>query len=63
MMIIKHKMIRNAERRLRLCLIIPLGNGAKIQYPIHSESEAWNLYETHLQLNSDQKKTLELIHN
>ena len=62
-MIIKHKMIRNAERRLRLCLIIPLGNGAKVQYPIHSEAEAWNLYETHLQLNSDQSQTLDVSRN
>ena len=60
-MIIKHKMIRNAERRLRLCLIIPLGNGAKVQYPIQSETEAWNLYETHLQLNSDHPQSLDLV--
>ena len=63
MMIIKRKMIRNAERRLRLCLIIPLGNGAKLQYPVQSKSEAWELYEQHLQLNSLNDHSPELIHN
>jgi len=52
MMILKQKVLRNAGGRLKLCLIIPLANGAKLQYPVHSEAEAWSLYEQHMQLNA-----------
>ena len=52
MMLIQRKPIRTAERRMRLCVIIPLGNGAKAQYPISSEAEGRAIYEEHLRLNA-----------
>jgi hypothetical protein len=52
MILIKRKSIRSIERKTCLCLIIPLGGGAKAQYPIHDEAEAIALYEEHLQLNA-----------
>jgi hypothetical protein len=50
-MLIQRKPIRTAERRMRLCVIIPLGNGAKAQYPINDETEARTIYEEHLRMN------------
>ncbi|MGF1515531.1 MAG: hypothetical protein ACFB5Z_17785 [Elainellaceae cyanobacterium] len=51
-MLIERKPIRAADRRMRLCLIIPLGNGAKAQYPVASVDEARVLYEAHVRLNT-----------
>lgn len=51
-MLIKRKALRTAERRMRLCVIIPLGNGAKAQYPIHDEAEGRAIYEEYLRMNS-----------
>lgn len=36
---------------MRLCVIIPLGGGAKAQYPIRDETEARSIYEEHLRMN------------
>lgn len=36
---------------MRLCVIIPLGGGAKAQYPINNETEARHIYEEHLRMN------------
>lgn len=50
-MLIQRKPIRTAERRMRLCVIIPLGGGAKAQYPINNETEARHIYEEHIRMN------------
>lgn len=50
-MLIKRKALRTAERRMRLCVIIPLGNGAKAQYPINNEAEGRAIYEDYLRMN------------
>jgi len=50
-MLIQRKPLRTAERRMRLCVIIPLGDGAKAQYPIKNEAEARHIYEEHLRMN------------
>ncbi|MEO0406066.1 MAG: hypothetical protein AAF289_01820 [Cyanobacteria bacterium P01_A01_bin.135] len=49
---IERKPIRSGERRVRLCLVISLGNGAKAQYPVADADEARVLYEEHLRLNT-----------
>ncbi|MGF1535013.1 MAG: hypothetical protein ACFB4J_00825 [Elainellaceae cyanobacterium] len=51
-MLIQRKPIRSADRRMRLCLVIPLGNGAKAQYPVADVDEARILYEEYLRLNT-----------
>lgn len=51
-MLIERKPIRSAERRVRLCLVISLGNGAKAQYPVADAEEARVLYEEYLRLNT-----------
>jgi len=50
-MLLQRKAIRSAERRVRLCLVISLGDGAKVQYPVANVDEARVLYEEHLRLN------------
>ncbi len=52
-MLIQRKPIRSGDRRMRLCLIIPLGqDGAKAQYPVANVDEARVLYEEHIRLNT-----------
>ncbi|MEB3357830.1 MAG: hypothetical protein VKK04_13960 [Synechococcales bacterium] len=36
----------------KLCLVIPLGNGAKVQYPVESRAQAIALYQDYIQQNS-----------
>jgi hypothetical protein len=50
-MLIQRKPLRTAERRMRLCVVIPLGGGAKAQYPINNETEARHIYEEYLRMN------------
>ncbi len=50
-MLIQRKPLRTAERRMRLCVVIPLGGGAKAQYPINNEAEARHIYEEYLRMN------------
>ncbi|MGJ3250295.1 MAG: hypothetical protein ACFE0J_04045 [Elainellaceae cyanobacterium] len=61
MIVIKRKSIRSLERKSQLCLIIPLGGGAKAQYPISNEAEAIALYKEYLRLNPDLAEA-EVIH-
>jgi hypothetical protein len=41
------------SNRARLCLVIPLGDGMKVQYPVHSEAEAKARYEEYQQWNAN----------
>ncbi|MEB3356671.1 MAG: hypothetical protein VKK04_08090 [Synechococcales bacterium] len=52
MPLIQRKPIRTTVRRIRLCLVIPLGGGVKVQYPVDDETEAQVLYNEFLQLNA-----------
>jgi hypothetical protein len=52
MMQLQKKPIKTTVRRMRLCLVIPLGGGAKAQYPVSSEAEAQALYEEFVLLNA-----------
>ncbi|MGF1496877.1 MAG: hypothetical protein ACFB8W_08665 [Elainellaceae cyanobacterium] len=52
MPLIQRKPIRTTVRRIRLCLVIPLGGGAKVQYPVDDENQAQILYREFLRLNA-----------
>lgn len=40
----------------QLCLIIPLGNGIRVQHPVESESEAIELYSHYSKLHPHLKQ-------
>ncbi|MGF1499714.1 MAG: hypothetical protein ACFB8W_23250 [Elainellaceae cyanobacterium] len=50
-MLITKKTLKTAHPS-KLCLVIPLGNGAKIQYPVESRAQAIALYQDFIQQNS-----------